>query len=445
MLQEVVLPQLGQTMEEGTIEKWHKSEGDKVEKGEVLFELTTDKATLEVESFAEGVLKKILVPEGETVPVNELVAVIGAEDDEVPDDLTVLKENAGEEETAAPAAAEAEVEPSKARAEAAPAAAEAVPQPAGRIFASPRARKIAEEQEIPLSVLNGSGPNGRIIERDVRGYQQDLKDIKFTPTAARVAYQKGVDLLAVQASGENGRITKEDVEKAAEAVPKAGKRIELTAMRQTIAERMTQSKQTVPHFYLVGSLNTRRTGDLRDRLNAEAEQKVSFTAMLVKAAALALKDHPRVNAQFDDGEIVLNEHANIGVAVAVEDGLFVPVVKGADRLDIPEISSQLKELVELSRAGKLRPDQYEGGSLTLSNLGMFGVEYFIPIINPPESCIIGIGEMGNEVVARDDGSIAVEPRMKISLSADHRIVDGAAAAQFFQTFKEVLEEADRLG
>ncbi len=444
MLQEVVLPQLGQTMEEGTIEKWHKSEGDEVEKGEVLFELTTDKATLEVESFAEGILKKILVPEGETVPVNELVAVIGDADDEVPDDLSALKEEAGEEEAAATGEADSEAEAEEAPAAGAPSADEAVPQPTGRIFASPRARKIAEEQEIPLSVLSGSGPNGRIIERDVQSYREKREDIKFTPTAARVAFQKGVDLLAVEPSDEDGRITREDVEQAATAAPTAGERIELTAMRQTIAERMTQSKQTIPHFYLVGNVNMQRTGDLRDRLNEEAAEKVSFTALLVKAAAISLRDHPRVNAQFDDGEIVLNEHANIGVAVAVEDGLFVPVVKDADRLSIPEISSQLKELVELSRAGKLRPDQYEGGSLTLSNLGMFGVEYFIPIINPPESCIMGIGEMGNEVVARDDGSIAVEPRMKISLSADHRIVDGAAAAQFFQTFKSVLEGAERL-
>lgn len=443
MLQEVVLPRLGQTMEEGTVEKWHKSEGDTVEKGEVLFELTTDKATLEVESFASGVVKKILVEEGQTVPVNELVAVIGDEEDELPEDLESLKKKAAEKEegTAEPAA---EKQEKAAAAESTEPPPRPAGRPAGRIFASPRARKVAEEQEVPLSVLRGSGPNGRIIEKDVRTYLDRLEEVKCTPTARRLAYLRGVDLLAVRPSGGDGRITKDDVEQAAgRAVPAAGERIELSPMRRTIAERMTRSKQTVPHFYLVGRVRMQRTVELRERLTAESDEKISLTAMLVKAAALGLRDHPRVNAQFSEGEIVLNERANVGVAVAVEDGLFVPVVKDADRKQVKAISSELKELVGLAREGRLIPEQYEGGSLTISNLGMFGVEYFLPIINPPESCIIGVGEIGEEVVARD-GAIAVETVMKVSLSADHRVVDGAEAARFFQTFKDVLQEADRL-
>ena len=459
MLKEVLLPQLGQTMEEGTVEKWHKSEGDEVSKGEVLFELTTDKATLEVEAYADGVVKKILVEEGETVPVNELVAIIGAPDDELPEDLDQFREEVTEAADMEVAEAEEpeEAPPQEEAQEAPPtpaAAAEEVSeqpaqpaQPEGRIFSSPRARKIAEEQKVPISVLSGSGPNGRIIERDVQGYVEKLEDRRFTPTAREVAFQTGVDLLRVKPSEPGERITKADVEEAAAQIPAAapmpGERMELSAMRQTIAQRMTESKQTVPHFYLVGDVKMRAALAFRKELNSNGDVHITITDLLVRAAGLALKKHPRMNARYEGESIVVNEQANVGVAVAVEDGLFVPVIKDAASRDLGDISQDLKSLAETARAGKLRPDQYEGGCLTISNLGTYGIDYFMPIINPPESCIIGIGRVGEEIVV-EDGAMRIEPMMKVSVSADHRVVDGASAAEFFATFRDLLEDPQEL-
>ena len=449
MLQAILLPQLGQTMEEGKIEKWHKSEGDRVQKGEILYELTTDKATLEVESFASGVLKKVLVAEGETVPVNVLIAIIGEEADELPQDLDAYRaevtSQAQEEGAAAATPAEAGARPQAAAAAPAGTAA-APPGPPARIFASPRARRIAEEQKVPLAVLRGSGPEGRIVERDVLEYAQKLSQIRCTPTARELACQAGVDLLSVRPAEPGARITRDDVEKAARqgAAPgRPGRRLALSAMRQTIARRMAQSKQTLPHFYLIGEVLMRKALQRRQELNASGEAHITVTDVLVKAAGLALKAHPRMNARFEGDSVVLNEEANVGVAVAVEDGLFVPVLKNADARTLQDISAELKALAKTAREGKLRPDQYEGGSITISNLGPFGVDSFLPIINPPEACIIGVGRAAEQPVVKD-GAICVEPVMSISISADHRVVDGAEAGRFFQTFKQLLEEPEGL-
>ncbi|MBS3764027.1 MAG: 2-oxo acid dehydrogenase subunit E2 [Planctomycetes bacterium] len=444
MLQEVLLPQLGQTMEEGTIEKWHKKEGDKVKKGEVLFELTTDKATLEVESFADGLLKKILVEEGKTVPVNELVAIIGEEDDELPEDLSALREKTKESVEVA----ESTEDQATAQQETVSSGISPGSDAAARVFISPRARKLAEENEIPVNILSGSGPQGRIIERDIETYLDELSQINYTPTAREVAIRQGVDLRGLEPAEGATRITREDVQRAAEEGAATGtvsgsNRVELPAMRQTIAQRMAESKQSVPHFYLVGQINMRAAAEYRQELNMSADVHITFTDLLVKAAGLAMKDHPRVNARFDGDSILLNSKANVGVAVAVEDGLFVPVIHNADRRNLKEISSDLKSLAATAREGKLRPDQYEGGSLTISNLGTYGVDYFIPIINPPESCIIGVGKIAEEVIA-EDGAIRIEPLMKVTISADHRVVDGAQAAEFYATFRDLLENPEKL-
>ena len=446
MLREVLLPQLGQTMEEGTVERWHKNEGDHVKKGEVLYEITTDKATLEVESFAEGVLKVILVQAGQTVPVNELVAIIGAEDDELPEDLESYRAAVSPGAVAggeSPAAAGPSVAAPVAIPAVAPAAAPAVPE---RAFASPRARKLAREQTVPVEVLSGTGPNGRIVERDVTGYLEGLSALRFTPAARKLAFDLRVDLRQVAPSGTSGRIAKEDVEAAAAAraaAPRPGQAMEMTAMRRTIASRMTQSKQTIPHFYLIGDINMRRAMAYRKELNAAGDVHITVTDLLVRAAALALKQCPRMNATFAGDRIVLNARVNVGVAVSVADGLFVPVVKDADAKALAQVSAELKALAQTAREGKLLPDQYEGGSLTISNLGTFGVDYFLPIINPPESCILGIGRVAEQLVVQD-GAIRIEPMMKISLSADHRVTDGAAAAGFFQAFRDILMEPEQL-
>jgi len=446
MLQPVLLPQLGQTMEEGTIEKWHKSEGDAIQKGEILYELGTDKATLEVESFASGVVLKLLVGEGETVPVNELIAVIGEKGDKLPEDMDAYRASVSSE-ARAEAAAAAPLEQAAAPGASAQAGA-AAPAKTSRLLASPRAKKIAEEQKVPLAALRGSGPDGRIVERDVQDYLDAISKVPVTPTARELACQLGVSLLAVRPATPGARITREDVEKAARA-PAAraaampGERVALPAMRQTIARRMTQSKQTTPHFYIVGEVMMRKAMEVRAALNASGELHVTVTDLIVKAVGLALREHPRMNARFDGDAVVINRDANVGVAVAVEDGLFVPVVKNADSRGIGDISAELKSLVQTAREGKLRPDQYEGGSITISNLGTFGVDYFVAIINPPEACIIGIGRAADQPVVKD-GAICIEPVMKVTLSADHRVVDGAQAARFFQSFKRIMEEAKEL-
>jgi len=439
MLQAILLPQLGQTMEEGTIEKWHKTEGDAVVKGEVLYELTTDKATLEVEAFTDGVLLKVLVAEGETMPVNELIAIVGEEGDKLPDDLDAYR-----------AEVTAEVQEEAAEEQPAQAAAPAAPAPAApkRLLASPRAKKIAKEQKVPLAVLRGSGPEGRIVEKDVQQYLEKLAEISTTPTARALAQELGVSLLDVRPAEAGARITKADVEKAAKAAPRAaaakpGERIPFSAMRQTIAQRMAQSKQTVPHFYLTGQVLMRKAMDLRKELNASGEVRITVTDLLVKAAALALRRHPRMNARFDGDAVVVNKDVNIGVAVSVEDGLFVPVIKKADERALADVSAELKSLAQTAREGKLRPDQYENGSLTISNLGTFGVDSFLPIINPPEACIIGVGRAADQVVVQG-GAMRIESLMQVSLSADHRVVDGSQAAEFFQTFRQLLEEPGQL-
>ena len=453
MLQRVVLPQLGQTMEEGTIEKWHKEEGDYVEKGEVLFDLTTDKATLEVQAFAEGILKKILAPEGSVVPVNDVVALIGAEDDEVPDDLSELT---GKKvpATKPPAQAESvgggEATTEPAEAPEAPSAPQAAPARQGRIFSSPRARKVAEEKHVAIETLRGTGPNGRIIERDVQAYLESLEGLSYTPAAAEVAYEEGVSLVDVASVAGEGRITEDDVRQAIESgkVRRAAtggqvQTVPLSPMRKTIAQRMTASKQNVPHFYLVGDVLMRDAVEYLAEYSVEHDAKVTATALIVKAMGMALSEHPNVNASYEGDSLTMHGSCNVGVAVSVEDGLFVPVVRDADRKSLLQIATDIRSLARAARDGKLTPDQYEGGCATVSNLGMFDVDFFQPIINPPESCILGVGAIKDKVVAVD-GGIRIEPVCTFSMAADHRVVDGVAAAEFFRTVREIIADPSGL-
>ncbi|MCD6415152.1 MAG: 2-oxo acid dehydrogenase subunit E2 [Planctomycetes bacterium] len=431
MLHPVLLPQLGQTMEEGTIEKWHKQEGDDVRKGEALYDLTTDKATLEVEAFASGTLRKILVPQGETVPVTTMVAVIGDPDEELTEEFLTRTALAPRQAQAAegerPVAAERKQE--------------AQPLRTGKTLASPRARKLAVELQAPLAALEGSGPGGRIIERDVLCYAERLERISSTATARAVAFEQGVDLVALARANPERRIRLADVEAAAQGA--GARRVELSKMRRTIAQRMTLSKQTAPHFYLSGEVQMDAVQDFITGFRAETGQRVTVTAVLVKALALALKAHPRLNARYDDGGVALGQGCNVGVAVATEDGLFVPVIRDADEKDLLQIASELGVLGESARRGSLLPQQYEGGSITLTNLGMYGVASFLAIINPPESCIVAVGAITQKPIVRE-GEIVVAGMMNVSLSADHRVIDGAQAGEFFRTLRELLEEPDGL-
>ncbi|HUW35666.1 MAG TPA: dihydrolipoamide acetyltransferase family protein [Planctomycetota bacterium] len=441
------MPKLGQTMEEGTIEKWLKKEGDTVTKGEPLFEVTTDKATLEVEAFVSGTLLKVLVNEGETVPVNEVIAFVGEKGEAVPETVPSrggLPESA-RESPAQPREAKAAGAPAaKAAAAPRPAAARAVTPPE-QIKASPRARKLAEAEKVPMGILRGSGPEGRIIEEDVERYLQTIRNLKVSPVARELAWQNSVDLTQVKGSGADGRIMKEDVETAAQApVAAAGamevRREELTAMRKVVGQRMTLSKTTVPHFYLTMDVDMGRAMAFRKDLNAKSNAKVSFNDLIIKACGDAMNEMPRANASFRDDHIELKTRVDISLAVALEGGgLMVPVVRDVQNKDYLQVWKDTQDLIQKARSKHLTPDDYEGGCMTISNLGMMDIDSFTPIINPGQSCILGIGRIQEKAVVRD-GGIHVRPMMNVTLAADHRVMDGAEGGKFLAAIKKALEE-----
>ena len=450
MIQNVFLPKLGQTMEEATVERWQKKEGDVVKKGDVLLEITTDKATLEVESYAAGALRKILAPEGVVLPVNTVIALIGEPGDPLPDNLEELAAIAsGEKKPAAEQkAAVAETEPSGPAAS--PASAEPTAAPTGRLLISPRARRRAKTEKAPLNVLRGSGPAGRIIEKDVLTYVDRRRKIKLTPTAVAVAYERGVDVTTLTGTGPGGRVTKADVLAAPAAAPVAapgaaipGKRVELSAMRRVVADRMSKSKREAPHFYLMMDVDMTAAAKMRKEINAKGETRIGFHDLIISAVARAMGEHPTMNVAWAGDAVIQREEINVELAVALEDGLIVPVVRGADKLSLAQVAAESKRLIDRARSKKLTPDEYEGGSFTISNLGMFDVDNFVPVINPGESAILGIGRIAEKPVVIE-GKIQVRSMMGCTLSADHRSVDGATAAAFMKRMKELLEAPEEL-
>ena len=403
MAKEVIMPKLGLTMEEGVINKWFVREGERVEKGDPLFEVATDKVNMEVESPASGVVLKILYPEGATVPITEVVAYIGEEGEEVP---VPRKEAPEEKPEARERVAEEEIVTQKAETEAAE----------ERIKASPLARKLAREYGIDLATITGTGPGGRIVREDVERARKALEEAKKEiPVTERVP-------VAPEAEGR--------------VVP-------LSRMRRIIAQRMVESVRMKPHFFVFQEILAEELVKMRERLlplvEKETGLRVSYTDILVKVVAKALERYPLLYASFTDEGIVFHEHVNIGVAVALEDGLIVPVVKEVERKSIAQITRELHDLVERAKAGKLAPEEISGGTFTISNLGMFGIDAFTAIINPPESAILACGAIKKKPVfdGKDIVPLAV---MELVLSCDHRIVDGAVAAQFMQFLKTLLEE-----
>ena len=398
MAAEVKLPRLGQGMETGTIVKWLKAEGDEVAKGEPLYELDTDKVTQEVEAEAEGVLLKIAIPEGE-VPVGTTIAFIGEAGESVPD---VSGNGKVEVETAAePVAAEEAPEPKAGEPPEPPAPVER--RPGERIKASPLARRIARERGIDLASIRGTGPEGRIIAEDVD--------------------RAGVAPARAAAAAPPGEV---------ESVP-------LTSIRRTIARRLTEA-WTVPVFQLQVSADMARADALvAGARELHPEVRVSVTDLLTKVCASALQRHPDVNVSFTDEALLRHPSANVGIAVAAPQGLVVPVVKSAERLSLAEIAAVRADLVDRARNQKLRADDMAGGTFTISNLGMFGVEAFVAVLNPPQAAILAVGTTEDRPVARD-GAVVVRPTMTMTLTVDHRAVDGAPAAQFLQTVKAMLEE-----
>ena len=417
MAEIIKMPRLSDTMEEGNIIAWHKKEGDKVEPGDLLAEIETDKATMDFESLWDGYLLHIAVKEG-AVPVEGVIAVIGDKDEDWKAALAAEQSaHNGKAEQPAPAAQSTEA--ATAAAPAAPAATATAPPTTpseSRIKASPLAKSIAREAGIDLSAIQGTGDNGRIVKRDVEAY------LETRPTQAAAP---AMPAFAAVPGGE-----------AYEDKP-------LSQMRKTIARRLSESKFTAPHFYLTMEIDMDNVVEMRPRLNELSPVKISFNDIVIKAAAVALRQHPAINASWLGDSIRYNHHVNIGVAVAVDEGLLVPVIRHADMKSLSQINQEVKAFAEKARQRKLQPDEMSGNTFTISNLGMFGIEEFTGIINPPDSCILAVGAIIEKPVVKN-GEIVPGHRMKVTMSCDHRVVDGATGAEFLQTFKGILEEPMRL-
>lgn len=401
MAEIVTMPKLSDTMTEGVVAKWHKKVGDKVKSGDLLADIETDKATMEFESFSEGVLLYIGTPEGGTAPVDSLLAILGKEGE----DISALINQA-----AAPGAPTSEKKTETAE-EPKPAATEAKTEAApsrndGRLLASPLAKSLAKEKGIDISSVSGSGEGGRIVKRDVEN---------FNPASAKTASKT-----AVAAGTESYD------------------EVSLSQMRKTIARRLAESKFSAPHFYLTMDIDMDNAIAARKSINEFGAGKISFNDLVIKAVALALKKHPKVNASWLGDKIRYNHHVHIGVAVAVEDGLVVPVVKFADAKSLLAINEEVKVFAGKAREKKIQPSEMEGNTFTISNLGMYGIEEFTAIINPPDSCIMAVGAIRQEPVVKN-GQVVVGNRMKVTLSCDHRSVDGATGSEFLLSFRQLLE------
>jgi pyruvate dehydrogenase E2 component (dihydrolipoamide acetyltransferase) len=427
MAEVILMPKLSDTMTEGVVAEWHKKVGDEVSSGELLAEIETDKATMEFESFYDGTLLHIGIEKGQTAPVNDVLAVIGEKGEDVeailaeankgkaeetkeetkkePEPEKEIKQETAQSDSAANNAAESkssseEVKPTTTNS--------AQSGDGGRIFASPLAKKLAEDKGIDLALVKGSGENGRIVKRDIENY---------------VPYERpeGSAPIRRAAVGEES-YTEENV----------------SQMRKTIAKRLAESKFTAPHFYLTMSIDMDNAIAARKAINSEEGVKVSFNDMVIKSVAMALRQHPAVNSAWLGDKIRRNDHVHIGVAVAVEDGLLVPVVRFADAKGLVEINAEVKDYAQKAKDKKLQPQDWEGNTFTISNLGMFGIEEFTAIINPPDSCIMAIGGI-QEVPVVKDGQIVPGNVMKVTLSCDHRVVDGATGSEFLNTVKSYLE------
>ena len=429
MAEVILMPKLSDTMTEGVVAEWHKKVGDEVSSGELLAEIETDKATMEFESFYDGVLLHIGVEKGDTAPVNDVLAVIGEKDEDV--DAILKEANQGksdsekdrktEESKEEKEEADKEKQQDEARAkeekpkeapqetkkEEAPKTTQSS-NDSGRIFASPLAKKLAEEKNIDISLVKGTGDNGRVVKKDIENYvpyERPEGSASFSPApAGKESYSEE----------------------------------KVSQMRKTIAKRLAESKFTAPHFYLTLDIDMDNAIKARKSINTQEGVKVSFNDMVVKAVAMALRKHPTVNSAWMGDVIRRNEHVHIGVAVAVEDGLLVPVVRFADSKGLAQIGAEVKEYAQKAKDKKLQPEDWEGNTFTISNLGMYGIEEFTAIINPPDSCILAIGGIKQVPVVKD-GAVVPGNVMKVTLSCDHRVVDGASGSEFLNTFKSYME------
>ena len=431
MAEIIRMPKMSDTMEEGVIATWLKKVGDDVKSGDILAEVETDKATMELESYDDGTLLHIGVKDGDSVPVDGVIAIIGEKDENVKSILEELENNSSEEDD---------------------------PKPDENY----QSDDTPEENEIHKENIETSFDDGDVKEDiaiEDSSNNSDLSDsrVKASPLAKKLADEKGISLSNIKGSGDGGRIVKQDIEnysdiKPSESVSKkqeitlptmyseeSYEEIPVSQMRKTISKRLAESKFSAPHFYLTMEINMDNCIEGRKKINETSEIKISFNDIILKACAVALRKHPMVNASFLTDKIRVNNHVHIGVAVAVDEGLLVPVIKFADNKSLSHISTEVKMLANKAKNKELQPSEWEGNTFTISNLGMFGIDEFTAIINPNDSCILAVGGIKNTPIIKN-GEIVPGNIMKVTLSCDHRIVDGALGASFLQTLKELIED-----
>jgi len=407
MAEIIRMPKMSDTMTEGVVVKWLVKEGDQIKSGDIIAEVETDKATMDFECYSKGTLLYIAVKEGQSVPVDGVVAVVG----QPGEDFQSLLSGSPAADTTVDAVVEAPATQAPA-AVSAPLQQPSAPLSTDRILASPLAKKLAADKGIDLAAVKGSGENGRIVKQDVEAFQ----GMPAMVSAPAIAVVSGTE--------------------SYEEVP-------VSQMRKTIAARLSESKFSAPHFYLTIEINMDKAVAAREQMNQISEVKISMNDLVIKASAAALRKHPKINSSWLGNTIRYNHHINIGVAMAVEEGLLVPVLRFADQKNLSQISSEVKDYGARAKAKKLQPQDWAGNTFTISNLGMFGIEEFTAIINPPDACILAVGAV-KDTVGVVNGQIQPVKVMKVTLSCDHRVVDGASGAQFLQTLKQLLEEPVRL-
>jgi len=425
------MPKLSPTMEEGQLARWLKKEGDKVSMGEPLAEIDTDKATMEMQALSNGVLRKILINEGESAPLGQPIAIIGEADEDISELLKTADQPKPEPaaEASAPlpesdAAGGVEVDQHEAAtvATASRVSSDGQRPATGRVLISPIAARMASDAGIDFKTIQGSGPAGRIVKRDI---EAAISDQQKPATAAK----PGLGRISVPRRAEKGTVYG----------PSAYRDEPVSEMRRTIARRLVTSLGPVPHFFLTSEIDMERAADTRRSLNElYPDLKLSVNDLIIKVAAVSLIQHRAVNASFQDKTIRYYEHADIGVAVATENGLITPVVRAAELKSLLDIATEVRELADRARSRKLKPEEYTGATFSISNLGMFGIEEFTAVINPPEGAILAIGAITPKPVIRD-GQVAVRQTMRVTMSCDHRAIDGATGAKFLQTFKQIME------
>jgi len=421
MAEIIRMPKMSDTMEEGVIAGWLKKVGEEVKSGDILAEVETDKATMELESYDDGFLLHIGINEGESVPVDGLIAIIGEKDEDVSSILTELKSDA-------------------------------IEQTKKKIEEPESTPSEIEDKNISIEEVKKQNNPVKEVEKDTIS-ENDTR-VKASPLAKKLAIEKGINISDVSGSGDGGRITKKDIEnfnpitstdtKSEIILPKihseeSYEEIPVSQMRKTISKRLAESKFSAPHFYLTMEIDMNNCIEGRKKINESSEIKISFNDIILKACAVALRKHPMVNSSFLEDKIRINHHVHIGVAVAVDEGLLVPVIRFADNKSLSHISSEVKSLAGKAKSKQLQPSDWEGNTFTISNLGMFGIDEFTAIINPNDSCILAVGGIRNTPVVKN-GEIVPGNLMKVTLSCDHRIVDGATGSSFLKTLKELIED-----